>query len=288
MAPERIEWPQGKRVAVVVSVLLETWAEGKSPTYFPRTTPLKPGTPDLPGREWSSFGGEEGVWRLVGLLERAGVPGTVFANALSAETHPELIRYIVRSGQRIAAHGYAQNEYLLDMSDEVQQQTIRRCLDILEAQCGTRPDGWMTPVYGSNAITHELLVREGVAWHADALDSSLPRLHTTPSGTIVALPWSDFVDNRVLRASPRDYFDAYAELLEYLYTQERLGLINIAVHGHFGGRPLMSAVFHKVLQHLGRHSDVWFATHAEIAAWFRALGVERIEPGQRFRSQSGG
>lgn len=51
-SPERIEWPQDKRVAVVVSVLLETCAEGKSPTDFPRLTPLKPGTPDLPGREW--------------------------------------------------------------------------------------------------------------------------------------------------------------------------------------------------------------------------------------------
>lgn len=285
MASQPIEWPHGKRVAVVVSVLLETWAEGKSPTYFPRTTPLKPGTPDLPGREWSAFGGEEGVWRLVGILERAGVPGTVFANALSAETHPDLIRYIVRSGQRIAAHGYAQNEYLLDMSDEAQRETVRKCLDVLEAHSGTRPDGWMTPVYGSNAITHELLVREGLAWHADALDTSLPRLHATPSGTIVALPWSDFVDNRVLRASPRDYFDAHAEMFEYLYSHERLGLINIAIHGHFGGRPVMSAVFYRVLQHLKRHSDVWFATHAEIAGWFRGLGVERIGPDQRFGSQ---
>ena len=285
-APERFEWPQGKRVAVVVSVLLETWAEGKSPTYFPRTTPLKQGTPDLPGRQWSQFGGEEGVWRIASVLERAGVPGTVFANALSAEMHPELIRYIVRSGQRVAAHGYAQNEYLLDMSDGEQQQTIRKCLDILQAASGTRPDGWVTPVYGSNAVTHELLVKEGLAWHADALDASLPRLHATESGTIVALPWSDFVDNRVLRASPRDYFDAYAEMFEYLYTQERLGLINIAIHGHFGGRPVMSAIFYKVLQHLKGFSDVWFATHAEIAAWFRGLRVEQIPPDQRFSSSS--
>lgn len=86
-----IAWPNGKRVAVVVSVLLETWAEGKSPTYFPRTTPLKAGTPDLPGRQWSEFGAEEGVWRIVSLLERAGVPSTVFSNALSAELYPDLI-----------------------------------------------------------------------------------------------------------------------------------------------------------------------------------------------------
>lgn len=275
------EWPSGKRVAVVVSLLLETWAEGKAPTYFPRTTPLKPGTPDLPGRQWSDFGGAEGVWRLLALLDRAEVRSTVFANALSAERHPDLVAAIARRGHGVGAHGYAQNEYLLDMSDEVQQQTIRRCLDILEKAAGTRPTGWVTPVYGSNAVTHELLVREGLRWHADALDTSLPRLHQTASGSLVALPWSDFVDNRVLRASPRDYYDAYVDTFEYLRAHERLGLINLAAHGHFGGRPLMSAAIARVLDYLRSQPDVWFATHEEVVDWFTALGVERIAPADR-------
>lgn len=278
---KKIEWPNGKRVAVLVSVLLETWEEGKSPTYFPRTTPLKAGTPDLPGRQWSQYGGQEGLWRILGILERTGIRSTVFANALSAETYPDLIRAIVAGGHRVQAHGYAQNQYLLDMSDEEQQKTIRKCLDIIEEESGVRPDGWATPIYGSNAITHELLVKEGLTWHCDALDTSLPRIHKTPSGKIVALPWSDFVDNRVLRASPRDYYDAYTDTFEYLYSQERLGLINIGIHGHFGGRPLMSAMFLKVLGHLSGFSDVWLATHGEIVDWFSALGVDEIPAAQR-------
>jgi peptidoglycan/xylan/chitin deacetylase (PgdA/CDA1 family) len=280
-----IEWPDGKRVAIVVSVLLETWAGGTSPTYFPRTTPLKAGTVDLPGHNWSEYGAQEGVWRLLGILERTGVPASVFANALSAETYPDLVRAIVRCGHHVQAHGYAQNEYLLDLSDEAQQKTIRGCLDILERHAGTRPDGWVTPVYGSNAITHELLVKEGLRWHADALDTSLPRLQKTPAGTIVALPWSDFVDNRVLRSSPRDYYDAYVETFDFLRAQESLGLINIAIHGHFGGRPMMAAVFSKLLQHLAAQPDVWFVRHSELAQWFAALGVENV-PAERFLRSS--
>ena len=34
-------WPNGKRIAVLVSVLFESWSDGKSPHYFTRTTPLK-------------------------------------------------------------------------------------------------------------------------------------------------------------------------------------------------------------------------------------------------------
>ncbi|OGA39925.1 MAG: hypothetical protein A3G24_11475 [Betaproteobacteria bacterium RIFCSPLOWO2_12_FULL_62_13] len=143
MAEVTISWPNGKRVAVLVSVLLETWSEGKSPTYFPRTTPLKAGAIDLPGRQWSQYGGEEGVWRILGILERTGVPATVFANAISADLYPDLIREIVRSGHHIAGHGYAQDQYMLEMTLAVQQATIRTCLDILEKQSGTRPDGSM-------------------------------------------------------------------------------------------------------------------------------------------------
>jgi len=138
----------------------------------------------------------------------------------------------------------------------------------------------VTPVYGSNAITHELLVKEGLKWHADALNTSLPRIQKTAAGTIVALPWSDFVDNRVLRSSPHDYYDAYAETFEFLHAQESLGLINIAIHGHFGGRPMMAAVFSKLLQHLAAQPDVWLVRHSELAQWFAALGVEAI-PAER-------
>ena len=39
MSNRPLVWPHGNRIAVVCSVLLETWSEGKSPSYFPRTTP---------------------------------------------------------------------------------------------------------------------------------------------------------------------------------------------------------------------------------------------------------
>ncbi len=71
----------------------------------------------------------------------------------------------------------------------------------------------------------------------------------TAAGPIVALPWSDFVDNRVLRASPRDYLDVYIDTFDYLHNHEPGGLINVAIHAHFGGRPLIVAQFQKLLRY---------------------------------------
>jgi len=41
------QWPGLKKLAIMVTVMFEVWAEGKAPPYSPMTTSLKPGTADL-------------------------------------------------------------------------------------------------------------------------------------------------------------------------------------------------------------------------------------------------
>jgi peptidoglycan-N-acetylglucosamine deacetylase len=276
-----IAWPDGKRVAVLVSVLLENWSPGKSPSYFPRTTPLKPGAIDHAGMAWSHYGGREGIWRILRTLDRAHVQATVFANALSAELYPDAVRAVVRAGHGLAGHGHAQDQYLSDMAPDAQRTMIRRALDRLEAVSGTRPDGWVCSVYSWTDETFALLVREGVRWHCDALDVSLPRLQATEAGPIVALPWCDFVDNRVLRASPRDFYDVYKDSFDFLYASEPLGLLHLAVHSHFGGRPLVAAQLDRLLRYVTGFTDVWMPGHAGLVDWFLAQNLDDLGAARR-------
>jgi len=275
-------WPNGKRIAVLVGVLLESWSDGRSPTYFTRTTPLKAGTVDRAAIQWSEFGGREGIWRVLQVLRAARVPATVFCNALSAERYPDAVKAIVAGGHDIAAHGYSQDHYLLDQPPEQQLATVRKCLDILERQSGRRPDGWVSSVYSWNEHTVDALIQAGIRWHADALDTTFPRRDKAASGTIVALPWCDFVDNRVLRASPDDFYDVYKGMFDFQHEHEPAGLIHIAVHSHFGGRPLMSAAFQRVLDYFRGHPDVWFPRHRELVRWFLDQGVDEFPAARRF------
>lgn len=276
-----LTWPDGKRIAVLIGLLLESWSDGKSPSYFTRTTPLKPGTVDRAGIQWSEFGGREGIWRLLAVLERCRLPATVLCNALSAERYPDAVRAAVARGHALAAHGWSQDQYLLDQTPDEQRATIRKCLDILERVGGQRPDGWVSSVYSWNEHTAEALVQEHVAWHADALDTTFPYRQRTASGTIIALPWCDFVDNRVLRASPNDFYDVYKGQFDFLRAHEPAGLIHIAVHSHFGGRPLMSAVFERTLEYFRGFPDVWFPRHGELARWFAEQGMDDIPADRR-------
>ena len=57
MTKSNFEWPQGRRIAVMITVLLETWSEGRAAPYSIQTTSLKPGAVDYSGIAWGQYGG---------------------------------------------------------------------------------------------------------------------------------------------------------------------------------------------------------------------------------------
>jgi hypothetical protein len=75
MSGQPFAWPHGKRIAVTVTVMLETWSEGVAPPYGVQATPLKPGTIDHGGIAWGSYGGKVGVWRIIELMRRNKMRG---------------------------------------------------------------------------------------------------------------------------------------------------------------------------------------------------------------------
>jgi allantoinase len=95
----------------------------------------------------------------------------------------------------------------------------------------------------------------------------LPRVKVTKNGLIAYIPASDFTDSRVARASPLVLWDVYKETFDYLYLREAPAYLCLTLHCHFGGRPLVCAVFDKILKYFSQFPDVWFASHGEIARW---------------------
>jgi peptidoglycan/xylan/chitin deacetylase (PgdA/CDA1 family) len=262
-----IFWPNDAKLAVLVTVMLETWTEGKAPPYSPMTTALRPGTLDLLGISWSQYGGKTGIWRILSILDRFGIKATVCANGKSVEIFPDVVKRLHDNGHEIAAHSYTQDTILPYLTAEEEIAVIRKCVRIIEAATARRPTGWFSPVAAPTPHTAEFLAEEKFLWHGDYNDTDLPYPLETPRGTLVAIPHSDFTDNRVLRASPQDFLAVYKGTFDYLYRNESRAMLNMTVHAHFGGRPLMSAMFSAALEYFKGFSRVWFARHDEVARW---------------------
>ena len=265
-------WPNGKKLTVMVTIMFEVWSEGKAPPYSPMTTALKPGTPDLLGISWSQYGGKTGIWRFMRILDDIDIKATICLNAKAAELFPEAVKQLHARGHEIAGHSYTQDLVLPYLTFEEEQEVIQRCKRILENAVGSTPVGWFSPVAAPTVHTAALLADAGFIWHGDYNDTDLPYALVTPKGKLVAIAHSDFTDNRTLRSSPRDFYNVYKDTFDYLHKHEAPSLINLTVHTHFGGRPLMSAILHELLRYMKGFPDVWFARHDEVAHWVLAQG----------------
>lgn len=266
MAKE-FHWPHGKRICVSVSVMLETWSEGKAPPYGVQATAPKPGVVDLAGIAWGSYGGKIGVYRLINLLKEHGIRGTFGINGRCCEIYPDAVAEIVKSGHDVAGHAYLQDKPMNGMTAEEEEATITKCLDLLEKTSGQRPHGWVSPSMAFSPHTHDLLAAAGLKWHGDARDNDVPRIVDLKHGRMAHIPWSDFTDNRVLRSSSMDLWDVYREAFDYLYLREPGSYLPISMHCHNGGRPMITAIYQKIFTHFAQFPDVWFASHGEIARW---------------------
>jgi allantoinase len=267
MISPQYHWPNGARVAVAVTAMLETWSEGKGPPYGVQASPLKPGTIDTAGIAWGSYGGKVGVYRLIGLFNDNRIRATFGVSGKCCELYPDAVAEIVKSGHDVCGHAYYQDQLLTYMPPDEERATIRRSLDVLERTTGQRPLGWISPSMAFSSHTRRFLAEEKLAWHGDARDADLPRLVDTDAGPIVHIPGSDFTDNRVLRSSSMDLWDVHATTFDYLYAREAPAFMVLALHCHNGGRPMIAAVMDKVFKHIAAHNDVWWASHAEIARW---------------------
>jgi len=280
----KLLWPNGKRVAVYITGMLEVWSEGKAPEYTVQTTNIGHHVVDYGGIEWSNYGGKIGVFRLLRLLEDFKIKATFATNSMICEIFPEAIKAITHYGHDIAGHGIWQDEMINELKKKEQHELIKKCLDMFESHTGKRPQGWLSQVLAFTPDTPEILVQEGVKWWGDLKSIDLPKKVKTNRGDIIAILVCEYTDNRVLRGAPKDYFDVNKETFDYLYQNEPFSVLNIIIHCQWGGRPPVMAMLKKTLEYLSQFPDVWFTTPLEISQLYIANNLDEISYSDRFLS----
>ncbi|MFI5002366.1 MAG: polysaccharide deacetylase family protein [Reyranellales bacterium] len=246
-------WPADRPLALSVSVMLEGWTDDSAPGIGPMGNPLKPGVLDLQAQSWAAYGPKVGAWRILDVLSATKVRAVFYVSGIVAERYPDLLRAISRAGHVIGAHGWAQNIVPAYQTPQEEAHDVGRCSIILEQSAGDRPRGWLSPRCTPSADTSELLVRGGFDWHADFFDADLPYRHTTPSGSIAAVPFTMEVNDMPLYVRYGNEPEAFTRTLERIVSNwPRLGrpagCLDITVHAHVFGRPAGAIEFLKSLE----------------------------------------
>src|SRR6187399_2996075 len=129
-------WPDGKPLALSVSVMLEGWTNDSAPGIGPMGNPLKAGVLDLQARSWAEYGPKVGAWRLLDILQRLEVRAVFYVSGILAERYGDLMKAIVNAGHAVAAHGWGQNIIPAYQTAEEEARDLERCVKAIAAGTG--------------------------------------------------------------------------------------------------------------------------------------------------------
>jgi allantoinase len=284
-APTRkpIHWPDGKRLAVIITMNCEYWDLTKpgSEPYYAGGPPMLPdplpgNVADFPNFTWREYGQRVGVWRLFRLFEEAGVPMSLTMNATMGLERPEVIRWGLERNWEIVAHNYEQGELLTRYTFDpaAERELIKRTLEVYQQVCGRKARGWLSSSLRSTPNTPDILAENGLLFFCDYMNDDQPYLINTPSGPIVNVPYTievndfTFFHRRAMTTwdAARMLKDQFDEL--YREGAESARLMNIGLHPHVSGHAHRMPCFREFLAHAKSRSDVWWTTREQVAEWY--------------------
>ncbi|MFI9629618.1 polysaccharide deacetylase [Streptomyces sp. NPDC052042] len=268
LVPDR--WPGGARVAVALSFDSDH-----------ETIPLRDGETS-PGRlAQGEYGARVGAARILDLLDRHRIPATFFMPAVSALLHPEEARAYTRGGHELAVHGWIHERNML-LSREDERELTARALGTLETLTGRRPVGIRTPSWDFSDSTLDIMLELGFVYDSSLMADDEPYeivADGRPTGLVeIPVDWirddapyftMDRYGSVRPHSRPRDVLEIWADEFDAAYRDG--GVFQLTLHPHVIGHRSRLVALRELLGHITAHSDVWFATHAQLADSARAV-----------------
>jgi peptidoglycan/xylan/chitin deacetylase (PgdA/CDA1 family) len=275
--PERLDysWPQGKRLAFVITTNVEWFAFGAGLGH----DPAKTGEPQTHRNyAWRDYGNRIGVWRLLELFDELKLPAAHNTNSLVYEYAPQIMAAIRKRGDEVVAHGRTNAENLRGLWQPDEERLLREVTDTIARHEGAPPAGWMGSGAYETPHTPDLLKELGYRYLMDWPMDDQPVWLRTRSGRILCVPYPIETDDAqgILhrRWSAATFADAVVDQFDEMLAQsERQPLVmNVSLHPYVFGQPFRLRQLRRALEHCTGHQRVWYCRPGEIAGHCYSLG----------------
>lgn len=262
-------WPGGKRLAVYIALGVEEYVfgEGITEDLFPGAS-----KPDYANTSWRDYGNRVGVFRLIDLFHREGLPVSLLLNTEVYDHAPQLMDYAREKGCGIVAHGLTNSDTLAGRAPDDEAAYLAAVAARIAEQEGAPPAGWSSPWLAHTDNTPDLLKEAGYRYVLDLGMDDQPTWLDTRSGRLLCIPYAlELNDSSTIigrQASATDFaqmiVDQFDEMLEQ--SAEQPLVMPIVVHSFISGQPFRLRALRRALAHiLARRDDVWFTTPDQIA-----------------------
>jgi peptidoglycan/xylan/chitin deacetylase (PgdA/CDA1 family) len=264
--------PDGRRIAVALTFDFDAEAAWLGS--------FKLDTPSALSR--GAYGANEGVPRILRLLDNYHLPATFYIPGDTADRHPEETRAIAAAGHEIGHHGYLHEPpHLLD--EPAEREMLERGLDALNRIVHRTPRGYRSPAWELSKNTFRLLAEYGFEHDASQLARDRPywvedrgvrtNLVEVPgawelcdSGHFLFMPASHLPG----MSSPSKVEEIWRDDFDGMYAEGGDVCYVLTMHPQIIGRHHRIAMLERVIGYIQEHEGVWFAQMSEIADEFRS------------------
>src|SRR3989442_4361233 len=262
----RITWRNGARFALWVIRNVET---------FRLNEPVPGGTglaPDVINWAPRDYGNRVGIFRMMEVMARHGVRGTVAINAEACDDYPQVIEDARALGWEFMGHNQSNSRLLHRMAPEEERRVVLATFASIEKATGRRPKGWLSSGLQESWHTLDYLVEAGASYVADWINDDQPYLMNVGGKRLCSIPYSGEINDlpQILRAGrSSDEFELMIRRqFDTLYREgaDSGRVMAICLH------PFVIGVSHRIgapdggLAHILPPEAVWRATGNEIVA----------------------
>lgn len=259
-------WQDGARVAVCLSFDVD------NESYLLAAGETSPTTLSA-----GDFGAQEGLPRVLKLLDKYQVPASFFIPAVSAILHPEMIPAIMASGRHeIGVHGWTHEYPPALPSAEEEERLLDQAIEYLTRVTGKRPVGYRAPAWAFSTHTLGLIRKAGMFY-----DSSLQAMdepyevvsNGEPTGLVeLGIDWTltetPYLGRSGALPSPDALFRLFRDEFDGAYE---LGTsFVLTLHPHVIGHRAPIKYLDEFVGYLKAKPGVWLATCEQIARYAKA------------------
>jgi peptidoglycan/xylan/chitin deacetylase (PgdA/CDA1 family) len=250
-----VAWPNGARVAVWVVPNIEHYH-----------IEIGNGAPDVRNHARRDYGNRVGVWRMMEVLEKNGVRGTVALNGEIGKYYPRIMEAMIGLKWELMGHGLTNSVRLTGLPQEQETSIIAETRKIIESY-GERMHGWLGPGLTETFATLDLLHANGVEYVADWVNDDLP--YRMANG-LYSIPYTLELNDMPLFNMPSigvdDFYRRICETFDVLFDEGKAcgRVMCIALHPYLTGVPHRIRYLDRALRYIASHGQVWFATGHEI------------------------
>jgi peptidoglycan/xylan/chitin deacetylase (PgdA/CDA1 family) len=269
-----LRWPNDARVALWVIPNIEHFLFDRPATRLADSALGL--NPDVLNYSWRDYGVRVGIWRMMEVMERHGVKGTVALNSDVCKHYPRIIAAGKALGWEWMGHGVTNSIMFRDQSEAEERAQIKEAVATITASVGKAPRGWLSPALSETVRTLDILAEHGIEYVGNWVNDDQPYPMRVKKGRMFSIPYSSEINDIPallgLHQSPERFGQMICDQFDVLYEDgAKTGrVMSICLHPFLVGHPHRSKYFAQALAHVTSRQEVWVTTGGEIIDWYKA------------------